>query len=74
MKRRCEPSTVMVQDLDELNSILEVLYDASVCNLINIRQWGLCESTHRATGYYNKIELWTIKIVIMDIFLKEEVL
>jgi hypothetical protein len=72
MKRQTEPSTIMVQDLDEFNSILEVLFDASICSLINIRQ-GYDDSVHFATGYHNNILLWTIKIIIMDIFLKKEV-
>ena len=74
MKRRqMEPGTVMVQDLDEFNSILEVLYDSSVVNLINL-QPGWSPSVHIATGYCDRIQLWQIRIIIMNIFLKKEVL
>ena len=74
MKRRqMEPGTVMVQDLDEFNSILEVLYDSSVVNLINL-QPGWSPSVHIVTGYYDRIQLWKIRIIIMNIFLKKEVL
>ena len=74
MKRRqMEPGTIMVQDLNEFNSILEVLYDSSVVNLINL-QPGWAPSVHLATGYCDGILLWTIRIIIMNIFLKREVL
>ena len=73
MKSSSMPGTIMVQDLDEFNSILEVLFEASVCNLINL-QPGWAPSVHRAIGFVDHIELWSIKIIIMDIFLKKEVL
>jgi hypothetical protein len=64
--------TVMVQDLEEFNSILEVLFDASVCRLINMYQ-GKDPSIHILRGLTKRgTELWKIQVIIMDIWKQEE--